>query len=56
MRPSGCGSSGPAIVGTDNKDQHFTIVADHAIQRSSDVPVVDIIGMSRASASQRGRF
>ncbi len=33
-------------VGTDNKDQQFTIVANRAIQRSSDVPVVDISGMS----------
>jgi lipopolysaccharide export system protein LptC len=33
-------------VGTDNRDQQFTIVADRAIQRSSDVPIVDISGMS----------
>jgi lipopolysaccharide export system protein LptC len=32
-------------VGTDNKGQQFTILANHAIQRSSDVPVVDIRGM-----------
>lgn len=32
-------------VGTDNKGQQFTIVANRAIQRSSDVPVVDIRGM-----------
>ena len=32
-------------VGTDNKGQQFTIVADRAIQPSSDVPVVDIRGM-----------
>jgi lipopolysaccharide export system protein LptC len=33
-------------VGTDNKGQQFTMVANRAIQRSSDVPVVDINGMS----------
>jgi lipopolysaccharide export system protein LptC len=32
--------------GTDNKGQQFTILANRAIQRSSDVPVVDISGMS----------
>lgn len=32
-------------VGTDNKGQKFVITADHAIQRSSNVPVVDINGM-----------
>jgi lipopolysaccharide export system protein LptC len=33
-------------AGTDDKGQQFTIVAKRAIQRSSDVPVVDIWGMS----------
>jgi lipopolysaccharide export system protein LptC len=33
-------------VGTDDKGQQFTILANRAIQRSSDVPVVDISGMS----------
>src|SRR6476469_8654687 len=33
-------------VGTDNKGQQFTMLADRAIQRSSEVPVVDISGMS----------
>ena len=33
-------------VGTDDKGQEFTMVANRAIQRSSDVPVVDIAGMS----------
>jgi lipopolysaccharide export system protein LptC len=32
-------------TGTDNKGQQFTMVANRAIQRSSDVPVVDISGM-----------
>jgi lipopolysaccharide export system protein LptC len=32
-------------VGADNKGQQFTIVANRAIQRSSDVPIVDISGM-----------
>jgi lipopolysaccharide export system protein LptC len=32
-------------VGTDDKGQQFTMIADRAIQRSSDVPVVDINGM-----------
>ena len=33
-------------TGTDDKGQMFTMVANRAIQRSSDVPVVDISGMS----------
>ena len=33
-------------IGTDDKGQQFTILANRAIQRSSDVPVVDISGMS----------
>lgn len=32
-------------VGTDNKGQHFAIIANRAIQRSSSVPVVDITGV-----------
>jgi lipopolysaccharide export system protein LptC len=32
-------------VGADNKGQKFEITANRAIQRSSDVPVVDIEGM-----------
>ena len=32
-------------VGLDDKQQQFTIVANRAVQRSSDVPVVDISGM-----------
>ncbi|HET8749728.1 MAG TPA: LPS export ABC transporter periplasmic protein LptC [Sphingomicrobium sp.] len=32
-------------TGTDSKGQQFTMIANHAIQRSSDVPVVDINGM-----------
>ena len=33
-------------VGTDDKNQQFTILANRAIQRSSEVPVVDISDMS----------
>src|SRR5688572_33266448 len=32
-------------VGTDNKGQRFLITAQRAIQRSSDVPIVDISGI-----------
>jgi len=32
-------------TGTDDKGQQFTMIANRAIQRSSDVPVVDITGM-----------
>ena len=32
-------------VGTDDKGQQFTMLANHAIQPSSAVPVVDIMGM-----------
>jgi lipopolysaccharide export system protein LptC len=32
-------------TGTDDKGQEFTMIAKRAIQRSSDVPVVDISGM-----------
>ena len=32
-------------IGTDDKGQRFTISAKHAVQRSSDVPIVDIEGM-----------
>lgn len=32
-------------TGTDDKGQRFTMIANRAIQRSSDVPVVDITGM-----------
>lgn len=33
-------------TGTDDKGQKFLMIADRAIQRSSNVPVVDISGMS----------
>jgi lipopolysaccharide export system protein LptC len=40
-------------VGADNRGQKFSIEASSAIQRSSDVPVVDINGMTaRLSLSQ----
>src|SRR3954470_20231471 len=32
-------------VGTDNKGQRFEMTAQRALQRSSDVPLVDIEGM-----------
>jgi lipopolysaccharide export system protein LptC len=32
-------------IGTDDRGQQFTIVANRAVQRSSEVPVVDIRGM-----------
>jgi lipopolysaccharide export system protein LptC len=41
-------------VGTDNKNQQFLIVANHAIQRSSNVPVVDITGMSARLNMEKG--
>ena len=33
-------------TGTDDKGQQFTMIANRALQRSSDVPVVDIRGIS----------
>lgn len=41
-------------TGTDSKGQQFTMVANHAIQRSSDVPVVDISGMFARLSLARG--
>lgn len=41
-------------VGTDDKGQQFTIVANRAIQHSSDVPVVDISGMSARLNLEKG--
>jgi lipopolysaccharide export system protein LptC len=41
-------------VGTDNKGQQFTIVANRAIQPSSDVPIVDIRGMFAKLALEQG--
>jgi lipopolysaccharide export system protein LptC len=32
-------------TGTDNKGQQFVMIANRAVQRSSDVPLVDISGM-----------
>ena len=40
--------------GTDNKGQQFTMVANRAIQRSSEVPVVDITGMSARLNLEKG--
>ena len=41
-------------VGTDNKGQQFTIVANRAIQPSSEVPVVAIRGMFAKLALEQG--
>jgi lipopolysaccharide export system protein LptC len=41
-------------VGTDNKGQQFTMVANRAIQRSSEVPLVDIQGLRARLDLARG--
>jgi len=41
-------------TGTDNKGQQFVMIADRAIQRSSDVPLVDINGMFARLALAQG--
>ena len=41
-------------VGSDNKGQKFEIAANNALQRSSDVPIVDIQGMSAQLAMEQG--
>ena len=41
-------------VGTDNKGQKFAITAQRALQRSSDVPLVDIEGMFAQLALDKG--
>jgi lipopolysaccharide export system protein LptC len=41
-------------TGTDDKGQQFMIVADRAVQPSSDVPVVDITGMFARLNLQQG--
>ena len=41
-------------VGADNRGQRFSIEAASAIQRSSDVPVVDISGMTARLALAQG--
>ncbi len=52
-------------TGSDNKGQQFAIRAERAIQRSSDVPLIDIEGMSArlslangplSIAANRGRY
>ena len=42
-------------TGNDNKGQQFTIDANSAIQRSSDVPLVDISGMLARLTWSRAR-
>ena len=41
-------------VGTDNKGQEFLMTAERALQRSSDVPLVDIQGMFARLALAQG--
>src|SRR5256885_7899586 len=41
-------------VGTDNKGQRFEMTAQRALQRSSDVPLVDIRGMFARLSLDRG--
>src|SRR3954463_16608620 len=41
-------------VGADNKGQKFSITAQSAIQRTSDVPIVDIEGMFAQLALANG--
>jgi lipopolysaccharide export system protein LptC len=41
-------------VGTDNRGQKFEITARNAVQRSSDVPIVDIRGMFARLGLQQG--
>ena len=41
-------------TGTDNKGQLFVMTANRAIQRSSDVPLVDINGMFARLALEQG--
>jgi lipopolysaccharide export system protein LptC len=41
-------------VGSDNKGQKFEIAANNALQRSSDVPIVDIQGMFAQLAMEQG--
>jgi lipopolysaccharide export system protein LptC len=41
-------------VGSDNKGQKFEIAANNALQRSSDVPIVDISGMSAQLGLEQG--
>jgi lipopolysaccharide export system protein LptC len=44
----------PRYVGSDNKGQKFQIAANRALQRSSDVPIVDIQGMFAQLAMEQG--
>ena len=41
-------------VGSDNKGQQFVVTANNALQRSSDVPIVDIHGMHAQIAQPQG--
>ena len=40
--------------GSDTKGQKFVMVADNAVQHSSDVPIVDITGMTAKLEQQQG--
>jgi lipopolysaccharide export system protein LptC len=44
----------PRYMGTDDKGQQFTIVANRAVQPSSDVPVVNISGMAARLNLEKG--
>jgi lipopolysaccharide export system protein LptC len=44
----------PKYVGTDNKGQRFEMTAQRALQRSSDVPLVDIWGMFARLGLEKG--
>lgn len=41
-------------TGTDNKGQQFLITADNAVQRSSETPIVDILGMNARLDLEKG--
>jgi lipopolysaccharide export system protein LptC len=41
-------------IGTDDKGQQFTMIANRAIQPRSDVPIVDIAGMSARLNLEQG--
>jgi lipopolysaccharide export system protein LptC len=41
-------------TGTDNRGQSFVVAAERAIQRSSEVPIVDVRGMSAKLALPQG--
>ena len=54
MRPERMRVEAARYTGTDNKGQLFVMTANRAIQRSSDVPLVDINGMFARLALAQG--